>query len=149
MLRTTSNVGNRGKTWTLAGNWIGKVVKTQRSEREKKEESMYLSLHNFYCYGCKTCQNLQRIFINLFEPNWQRMLENKISNAPRNSGLQFLLRIWNERGHVRKITWMWKKVGWCWDHGIVNNVMCSLEGGYHVFQRCIKPDAQKQWTGLP
>lgn len=31
---------------------------------------------------------------------------------------------------------------------MVNKIMCSFEGGYAFFQRCVNLDAQKQWTGL-
>ena len=34
------------------------------------------------------------------------------------------------------------------DWRIADKIMCSLEGGYHLFQKCVNIDAQKQWTVL-
>lgn len=46
--------------------------------------------------------------------------------------LRPLLRIWSQRGAVRKITGRWEKArsGEQIDHRTVDNAMCSLQGGY-------------------
>ena len=34
------------------------------------------------------------------------------------------------------------------DYRMVNKILCLLEGGYRLFQKCVNLDAQKQCTGL-
>ena len=46
--------------------------------------------------------------------------------------------------NVRKITWRWEKARQGLDHGVIDKIMCFLEGG--LFQRCVNLDAQ--WTEL-
>lgn len=66
------------------------------------------------------------------------MLGSKISNGPKNNTfIVYLIHLKLRREvHLR-----WEKVKRGLDYRRVNKMMCSLEGDYSLFQRCVNLDA--------
>ena len=71
------------------------------------------------------------------------MLGSKISNAPENNSFAASFMRLELRRELRKITWRCEKSKVGLDYRIVNKTMCSLEGGYGIFQMCVNPEAQR------
>ena len=76
------------------------------------------------------------------------MLGSKISNVQENRRFAAPFLHSELRRELRKITWRWEKSKVGLDYRIVNKIMCSLEGGYGIFQMCVNPEAQRQRTGF-
>ena len=76
------------------------------------------------------------------------MPRSKILNTPESNSFAASFIHLKLGGNIRKITWRWDKARKELGYRIVNKILCSLEGCYILFQRCINLDAQEQWTGL-